>query len=235
MITMPTKKGKSGVGSSACYLKLNSVLDLAREACDFTGSVSPINAVKEGKSYRLFVMGEKIGDVRLLYYCDSNKIGKFCVYSPGEESVREEEFEIKDDISVEAPDLRLYKIPIIEFVKSPYGSKVNAKPEMQLVQVKDFASIVKVLISELAGEESGAPKVYGFFYKGEHFIGSYEIFHEGDTRFLAFAKVGQKGLFNSISYNYLDGRVETSNSFIGKSHMYVRVINLAEPFPSFKL
>ena len=231
---MPKKKGRSGSVTEACYIRLNSLLDLAREACDFTGSVSPINALKVGKSYRFFTMGEKIGDVRLLYYCDSDKIGKFCVYSPGEEYVREEGVEIKDDINAEAADLRLYKMPILEFVKNPYGEKTSAKLEMRLVEVKDFASIIKVLISGM-GEDAGAPKVYGFFYKGEHFIGSYEIFHEGETRFLAFAKVGQKGLFNSISYNYQNGLVETSNSFSGKSHMYVRVINLAEPFPSFKL
>ncbi len=234
MSAMPKKKGKAGGETAACYIKLNSILDLARNVCDFTGSVSPINAVKENELYHLFTMGEKVGEVRLLYYCDSNSIGKFCVYSPGEESVREEGAEMKDDINAEAPDLRLYKIPIIEFMKSPYGAKNSAKPEIKLLPVKDFASLIKVLLSGM-GDDSGAPKVYGFFYKGEHFIGSYEIFHDGEARFLAFAKVDQKRVFNSISYNYLTGQVETSNSFSGKSHMYVRVINLAEPFLSFKL
>ena len=83
--------------------------------------------------------------------------------------------------------------------------------------------------------DSGVPKVYGFFYKNEHFIGSFDLFHEGETRFLAFAKVGRKEVFSSMSYNYTNGIVEMSNSFSGKSHMYVRVVNLAEPFPFFKL
>lgn len=229
---MPKKKGKKS-GMEACYIKLNSVLDLARNACDFTGAVRPIYAVKDGKSYTLFSAGEKVGDLRLLYYCKCDATGKFCIYNPGDEYSKEGA-EIKDDINAEANDLKLYKIPIMELMKNPYTIKAGAKPELQQVQVKDFESLVKALISGMSGDDSGAPKVYGFSCKGERFIGSYELFHESGARFLTFAKVDQKGAFGSISYNYIDGMVETSNSFSGKSRMYIRVINLAEPFPSFK-
>lgn len=226
---MPKKRGKDE--TDACYVRLNSALDLARNSCDFTGAVRPINAVKEGKEYRLFSIGEKVCGTRMLYYCKSGAIGKFCIYNPGGES--KERLEMKDEISTEASDMRLYKIPVIELLKNPYRVKEKAKLEATLVQVKDFSSLIKALISDTVGEEGGAPKVYGFFSKGEHFIGSYEVFHEGSAKFFAYARV-EKDIFNSIGYNYANGAVETMDSFNSKSHMYVRVVNLAEPFPFFR-
>jgi hypothetical protein len=227
---MPKKKGDDE--TSACYVRLGSVLDIARNSCDFTGAVRPVYAVKEGKEYRLFSVGERVSEIRMLYCCKADRIGKFCVYNPAEES--KERVEMKDDISSEASDIRLYKIPIIELLKNPYPIKEKPKLDAALVQVKDFSSLIKVLINDNVGEEGGAPKVYGFFSKGEHFIGSYEVFHEGSAKFFAYAKVDRKDVFNSIGYNYADGNVEAMDSFSGKSHMYVRVVNLAEPFPFFK-
>jgi hypothetical protein len=228
---MPKKKDKDDE-TDACYVRLNSILDLARNSCDFTGAVRPIHAIKEGKEYTLFSIGERVSDTRMLYYCKSNEIGKFCVYNPNEEP--KERMEMKDEISSESSDIRLYKIPVVELLKNPYKIKKTAKLEATLVQVKDFSSLIKALINDNAGEEAGAPKVYGFFSKGEHFIGSYEMFHEGSSKFFAYAKVDRKDVFNSIGYNYANGVVEVMDSFSSKSHMYVRVVNLAEPFPFFK-
>jgi hypothetical protein len=216
----------------ACYMRLNSILDLARNACDFTSIIKPINALKEGRKYKLFTTGEKIGNVRILYYYDSDEIDQFCFYNPDEDS--EEKLEMRSGASLETSDLKLYKIPLVELAKNPYIVKQDAKFEITQVQVKDFGSLVKALLSRMGGEEEGTPSVYGFFSKGVHYIGSYELFYESGTRFFAYAKVNQKDLFCSISYNYTNGTVEPSKSFSGKSHLYTRVINIADPLPFFK-
>jgi hypothetical protein len=226
---MPKKKEDKPV---AYYIRLNSLLDLARHVCDFTNAVRPINAIDEDGKHRLFSIGERIGDIRILYYYDSDKMGQFCFYNPGEDA--EERLELKSGADFEASDLKLYKIPLIELMKNPYPMKKKAKFEVMQVRVKDFRSLVKALLSKSTEDDSGTPEVYGFFDKGVHYIGSYDLFYEHGAEFFAYAKVDQKETFCSISYDYTNGLVETSRSFSGKSHMYVRVINLAEPFPFFK-
>ena len=216
----------------ACYIKLNSILDLARHTCDFTNMIRPINALKENGKYRLFSIGERVGSVRILYYYNSDRIDQFCFYNPNEDS--EEKLEMKSGLSLETSDYKIYKIPLVELAKNPYTVKQDAKFEVTQVQVKDFRSLVKALLSRMAGEENGTPKVYAFFSKGVHYIGSFELFYESGAKFFAYAKVVKKDIFCSMSYNYNDGSVEASKSFSGKSHIYVRVINIADPLPFFK-
>ena len=65
-----------------CFIKTDSLLDLARHVCEFQHGFRPLNAVKSGSQYRLSSPGEKIRGVRLLYYFDVPKISAFMVYNP---------------------------------------------------------------------------------------------------------------------------------------------------------
>ena len=227
--SVPKKSSKS---TGFIYTKLNSQLDHARLVCDFTGAVRPIFAIGEGKSYKLLSTGEKLGDVRTIYYSKADNIGKFCVYTPGDIQ-QPEKLEMKDSLG-ETQSFGSYNIPILELEDSPYKEKGAAKPEAKLVHAKDFAAIVRVMINSMSTEEDGAPKVYAFFSGKDHIIGSFELFHDGDSKFFTYAKVDAKKPFPAISYNYTDGEIGISESFGSKSHMYIRVINLAETPIFFK-
>ena len=62
-----------------------------------------MKAVKDSANYRLLAGGEKLGDLRIVYYSDVKNISNFLVYSP--ESDAGERFELTD--SQGQPDMRL--------------------------------------------------------------------------------------------------------------------------------
>src|SRR5271157_4335182 len=121
---------KKEKATTAIYAKLNSTLDLARSLCDFTGAVRSMAALREGKSYRLFSTGEKLGSIRMIYYCTAEKIGRFCVYAPGDIQ-QKEHLEMRDTIG-ETQSFGSYNIPVIELENNPYKEKAAPKLEVRL-------------------------------------------------------------------------------------------------------
>ena len=67
--------------------------DLARYVSGY-GPGAYVKAVKDSANYRLLAGGEKLGDLRIVYYSDVKNISNFLVYSP--ESDAGERFELTD-------------------------------------------------------------------------------------------------------------------------------------------
>ncbi len=212
------------------YVQLNALIDLARSTCTLGGGASHINAIKQGSKYRLFSLGEKLDGIRLLYCIDVDSKGDMLVYNP---SAEDEDCAFKDSVPLSPEDYRKYKIPVVEISHSLYTIKNKLGDEVATVQVKDLASLVKSIVSDTSGRTESI-RMYSFFYKDKHIIGTFALFRDGATRTFAYTASDSKERFGYLRYNYLNDSVEFCRSTTEKAMIYLRVMNLAEPFPFFR-
>ncbi len=234
---MPNKKSVKHE-ANYCAIKTVSLLDLVRNSCSTSGSPVSIFAIRQKGSYRLILTGEKLGDLKILYYFDTDKIAKFIVYSPFGES---EKLEMKDSIDNENHDYKSYKIQVIELLNDPFSEcfskkqKVKAhRPETKLLllKVKEYDSLVRESLS-IAAEDEKIGKVYYFESSGKGFICSLDHFDDADAA-IVYSEAESKNIFSFMRYNYINNQVESVNSFEGATYTPLAVIRLAEPFPFFK-
>ncbi len=223
------QSGKKGKEMLAYYVELESALDLARYVSGY-GPGAYVKAVKDSANYRLLAGGEKLGDLRIVYYSDVKNISNFLVYSP--ESDAGERFELTD--SQGQPDMRSFKAPIIELLSDPYSkAKDLGKAEKVVkVEVRDPEALAKS-IAGMGREDEQMPRLYAFRSKNDHIIGTFELFHESNAKVFTFAKVKEKETFSALAYNYTTDAVEYVNGFSDRSVIYIKATNLKRPFPFF--
>lgn len=214
----------------AYYIELESSLDFARHL--FSYGSGHVKAIKEGNKYKFLSTGEKMGDLRLVYYSIIDRIGNFFVYDPGSES--KEKFEIKDKVTSELNDYKAYKAPIIELLSNPYIEEKEFKKAEKVtkVEIKEFENLIRSLVSYIHDEES-PPRLYGFFDKNQYIIGTFELFHESGAKIFTYAKINTKERFSALRYDYTNDTITPTDSFEQKSAVYIRVINLKKQFPFF--
>lgn len=213
------------------YVELHSLEDLARILVGEPHMHRHIRAIKDGSSYRLFIQGERFGDARCIYYVRSSTIRKFCVMRTAHDG--REVAELKDDISSEISDFKIFRAPILELSKEIYDTKGQAKFDNIIqMQIKDYAALAKALLTGASDE--GAPMVYSFLSKGARYIGTADLIREGDTKVFTYAKIDEKEPFCALVYDYNTDRVSAERRVMDKTAGYIKAINLAEPLPFFK-
>ncbi|MCL4373439.1 MAG: hypothetical protein M1360_00195 [Candidatus Marsarchaeota archaeon] len=211
------------------YVRLNSIVDLARYMAA-SGTLKHVSAIKDGSAYKVFGTGEKISGMQVVYYANANKISKFIVYNP---SAASEYIEMRDTIAASLSDYSIMKAPVLE-LETGFFVEAKAKDiELTIVKAGDFESFAKALVNDSQYGGSSA-KAYAFFYKGEHYLGSFELMRDNGKIF-TYVKLGSGNIFNYLKYNYSTDSIEPTNSVTDKAYTYVRVINLAEPFPFFNI
>ncbi len=218
---------KKGKDVYAYYVELESVMDLARYLSGY-GPGAYLKAVKDASNYRLLTGGEKLGDVKIVYYTDVKSISNFMIYTP--ETERGERFEFADKPG--QPDMRSFRAPVIELLSEPY-SKVKdlSKAEKVItVEVKDPDALAKS-IAGMAHEDEEMPRLYAFHSKGDHIIGTFDLFHESNAKIFAFARTRIKETFIALAYNYTTDTIVRADDFSDRSAVYIRAINLKRPFP----
>ncbi len=223
------KKGKADKNIHAYYVELESPLDLGRQVFDYTSRY--IEAIKDKGKYTVFSVGEKIGDIRLVYYFKTDKISDFFVYTP--ESDHSEKYEITDKLPSQA-DYKSYRAPIVEILSNPYTEVKNLKKAGKIIKIeaKDSNAFIKSLVGHSSDNDS-PQKLYSFYENSNHIIGTFEFFHESGAKIFTYAKIGIKEKFSALRYDYIKDSIEAANSFTEKSAVYIRVINLKKPFPFF--
>lgn len=235
MILVVKSEGKRQNGAKdkkaiyAYYVELESPLDLARQAFDY--SSGHIKAVMENGRHRLFFVGEKFGDVRFVYYVTIDRMGKVFVYTPMNDS--KEKFDILDK-ATEHIDYKSYRVPLIELSMLPYTEVKDMKKAGNVIkiEVKDPDMLVKSLASYAHANET-PPKLYAFYNGKDHIMGTFEFFHEGGVKIFTYAKAGAREVFGALFYNFTADSIEPTNSFVEKSGIYIRIINLKKTFPFF--
>jgi hypothetical protein len=212
------------------YVRLDSLVDLARLSISIGSGGVHIDAIRQGKGYRLFKEGEKLEDTRLIYCVDVDSKDNVLVYNP---STDDEECMFKDSIPSNAEDYRKYKLPVLEITgKFVYTPRDKLSDHVPLVAVKGLDSFVRSIVTDTSGRTENI-KLYSFFHNKQHVVGTFMSFKEG-LRVFEYAVSDAKEKFSYLRYNYLSDSVEPCKNVAEKSMIYIKVINLAEPFPFFK-
>ena len=212
-------------------IRVSSQLDLARYLCDFTPGAMPLFALKEGNKYRLFAEGEKINDTHIIYYTESDRVGRYCVYTPPSASAKES-LEITDRRS--EPDYRVYRLDMVEFLTKPYMEKRLHKDEIAFLRVSDPRPIITSLMHKGISNET-IDKVYAFRHNGETFIGTFDLMADkAEPTWFVFAKFDMDGAHGFFRYSTQADKVEPTDAPFDNQYFYVRIVNLAEPLPGFR-
>jgi hypothetical protein len=224
-----TKKEKDDKKLYAYYIELESPLDLARQVFDY--SARHINAIKNSDNYMLMSYGEKFGDIRIIYCVKLKNIGNFFVYTPEADSG--EKYEMVEKLPAQV-DYKSYRAPIVEVLSNPYSEVKDFKKGGKVIKIeaKNPETFIKSMVGHVHDEEP-MPKLYAFYGGKNHIVGTFEFFHEGGARIFTYAKIAIKEKFSTLCYNYIKDSIEPANSFVEKSVVYIRVINLKKPFPFF--
>ena len=221
---MAAKKEKKE--NRATFVKTATLNDLVR---NMAGGRSYAMALKAGSNYRILCEGEHLGDCSIVYYFESGKIPRYLIYSADEDG--NEKVEMANDVTKRTDHYKSQRIPIMEISKDPYPplDKDDLK-KISVIGAKDMDALVRAMVSDMGEDEQ--PKLYSFMAGKERIIGSFAL-TKHDT--FVYARSPQKGIFSSISYDSVSDTIEFTNSFAGTSKLHIRIINLAEQPPFFKV
>lgn len=227
---MAKKRGKSKNETIATYpVRLKSMVDMARAACTFSPS-SIIFAIKEKNKYELILLGEKVGESSNVYTFETDKIANFCMYSP---SGKLEKLEFKDEIEQELHDFKTYRIQMMELLNNPFkGRKSDGKENLLLFKVKDSEALIKGMLAGVSQDEKMA-RVYRFAHNSKEYLCAFSTAPDGSVLVL-YSETDSANVFNFISYNYSNNKLEFLRSLENNAYVSLAVVNLAEPFPFFK-
>lgn len=225
------KKAEKGSKTLSYFVRLKTLADFARNASTFGEGVRSVFALKEKDKYRLFAPSIKLGDTRLLFYFETKNNGICIRYLPAT-ATEKEAADVRDSMVQQITGRNVQNIPIIELVKNPFGTK-EGKFKASNVEVKDYVSLVKWIISRSI-EDGGITKVLAFTYKSKRYIGSFGLMDDEDTKIFFYAKAELAKDYSFFRYNYTSDNVDATDTFGEHSFLYVRIINLAEPFSFFK-
>ncbi len=231
MMAKQQKKEKRPSRPSAQFVKLASLADLARNATTFSDSARPIFALKTGSAYRLFEQGPKAGDAKIIFYVETKASSSFLCYKPAG-NVDREIAELRETVSFTPQGSEMHSMPIIEIKQSPFEEKKTASA--MNVAVAEYTAIIKGTITKSLGSES-IGKVYAFRSGKKAYIGTFSLMEEeDDQKVFCYAQIEARSAFAFYRYNYQTDKVEPTDVFGEHQYLYVRVINLAQPFSFFK-
>jgi hypothetical protein len=225
------KKPRKGSGLiDSLFVEFGSFADMVRNAWGGSSGANPVYAVNRKDGFRFFAIGMKMeSGGRIIMYCDSDKCDNFIVYRIG--MSQEEKIEFRPVLQMES-SVGTYIMPVIMLKQNPFV-EMKKKPEMRCIAAKDGTEVVKAVMGKSIS--GGIGKVYSFKYNGKRYIGSFNVLiGVDDIDIFSYAEAPTDKLFSFFRYNYTDGNMETTDTFGEHGFLYVKVVNLKEPFPFFK-
>lgn len=229
---MPKRKEKNE--KEILYVKLASAVDLARYAYnfDFT-SRSLLQFKAESGVTRVVCLGEAIGNVTLGYYVNIDSPSAVAIYNFP--SSRDERESVRFAGNAEGNEKK--GIGMINLDLSVFGkAKGVGKGEIMLIKVGSPEDLVHATIKRTVNEEAFM-NLYAFDYKGKSILCCFDLIQElaDDRKTFYYAVLKDKKRAGFAKYSYANNTFEFTETVEEHSYIYVKIINLAEPFQFFKM
>ena len=145
------KRDEQKIGG-ACYVGLESILDLGRLSCALERAPFPLFAFKHGKATRIAAQADLFMGSPIFYYFDNGQIDEFLAYRITGEG---EEVQLVSSASnpsyLYAPVIRVQKMPSVLAEKNGFQDKFMA------IEVENIPSLVKVGAYKTLFEEPPLP------------------------------------------------------------------------------
>lgn len=222
---------KQPKSNSILYVKLASLNDLARHACNYDYTASSIICVKKPQGYMLMTFGEQIDGATIAYYVNVPQSEKLISYTyPSSNSQGENTHFVKEMGA--HPD---HFINIIGMDGRNMKEAKKPKP-MLAVKVSSPEELVMAVIKR-GVEHDSLPHIYSFTNGKSSIICAFDIVEElaegPKTIYYAAMQKNQSAAF--ARYKYTENKVDFTTYMGEHSYMYAKIINLAEPFQFFKM
>lgn len=217
--------------NSILYVKLASLDDLSRFACNFDYTSSNIVSVKGKNGYSLMVFGEQIEGTTLAYYLNMpDRESMICYTYPSSSSQSENSHFVKE---IGTHPNHYMNILEMEGKNLKKAAKVKA---ISLVMVHSHEALITAVIKKGVSHESLA-HIYSFSKNGKTVFCAFDIIDElsEGPRTLYYSISDRKPNAGFARYKYTENKVDFATYMGEHSYMYAKIINLAEPFPFFKM
>ena len=219
------KKDEPKIGG-ACYVALDSLLDLGRLSCALERAPFPLFAFRQGKGTRIAAQADLFMGTPVFYYFDYGQVDEFLAYRITGEG---EEVQLVSSASnasfLYAPVIRIQKMP------KSLGEKEGFEDRFMSVEVENIPSLVKVGAYKTLFEEPPLP-LFAFREGGEWVIGTFariDDYEEASIFFYTRAKDEPSG-FLRYSYDKI-----TETTYVKRTdepgYHYIKVVKLTGPHP----
>ncbi|MGC8537917.1 MAG: hypothetical protein ACP5MZ_02960 [Candidatus Micrarchaeia archaeon] len=207
------------------WTKLVGMSDLIRQACTFNSNIGVLYVKKVGNGYRYILVGEKVGNSRIAFYCDYDKAPNYAIYSAnGRES-----FSFVDSIEKNA-GYQTYKIQMLHIKNDSFRIPKLDKYTVSTVELTNYEEIVKGIASSAANSDA-IGTIFVFPYNGTKHAGAFGFLTDDDSLTFTHAELpNPDGDFAFFKYDYNSGAVTRTNGVEDSTSLYTRIVNMAEPF-----
>ncbi|MDA4125380.1 MAG: hypothetical protein OK438_08065 [Thaumarchaeota archaeon] len=219
------KKNEQRIGG-ACYVGLESLVELGRLSCALERAPFPLFAFKAGKATRIAAQADLFMGTPIFYYFDSPNVDEFLAYRTTGDG---EEVQLVNSASnasyLYAPVIRVQKMPEMLDPKKEFSDKFMS------VEVENIPSLVKVGAYKTLFEEPPLPL---FAYKeGPGWVlGTFariDDYEEASIFFYTHSDAEPSG-FLRYSYDKI-----TETTFVKRTDEpgfhYIKVVRLSQPHP----
>ena len=220
------KKEEYRVGG-ACFVELDSLVDLGRLSCALERAPFPLFAFKQGGSVRIAAQADLYMGTPVFYFFDSPGAGEFLAYrhtGDGEEV----------QLVGSANNASYLYAPVIRINKMPHelAPKKEFHDRFMSVEVQDLPSLVKVGTYKMLFEEPPLP-LFAFKNGSGWIIGTFARIDDYEEASIFFyAKMKEPPASGFVRYSP-DKLGETA--FVKKTDehgfYYIKVVKLMEPHP----
>ena len=217
---------------SIIYVKLKSLDDLCRYASNFDYTNSCIMSIKSGSGLRLFAIGESICDSSIAYYVNIDRQEHIISYTypmPGES----ENSHFLESLGLQ----QRYYIGIINISSAEFREARTLRgKEPAMVRLEAPIDLITAAIKRGVSNES-IPQIYAFDCKGKFILCCFDVIEElaDDNHIMYYTVADGAGSSNFVRYKYNENKIDFTDYMGEHSYMYAKIINLAEPFPFFKM
>lgn len=192
-----------------------------------------IISVKSGEGYRIFILGEPIGDTTLAYYIGIPNREHAVSYSyPSETGMQENAHFTESKTGLQNHYMNIIGLDSSSFKEA---AKIKAK-DLITIRLDSVEDLVSAAIKRGIAADS-LYNLYSFDYKGRQVLCGFDVIEElsDDTRILYYALPDTtiKGKF--ARYKYSENKIDFTDYMGEHSYMYAKIIPLAEPYPFFKV
>ncbi|MCL5419927.1 MAG: hypothetical protein M1354_03570 [Candidatus Marsarchaeota archaeon] len=230
---MPESKPKQKRGKSILYVKAASMVDMARYAYNFDFSSKSMIADASRGHPRLLVLGESIGDAIMAYYINYDNPRSFIRYTFPSSSGERESAAFAD--SAEGPGK--HSINVLRMSLDAFCEAKNAGRRDAIgIRMGSPEDLAHAAIKRAVKEESFI-SLYAFEYRGKTVLCGFDLIEElmDEKKTFYYAVLKDKRKAGFAKYSYADNTFEFTDTVEEHSFIYVKIINLAEPFPFFKM
>ncbi len=221
---MPRKE-EQRIGG-ACYVALDSLLELGRLSCFLERAPFPLFAFREGRATRIAAQADLFMGTPVFYYCDSATVDEFLAYRIAGEAEEVQLVATANNASyLYAPVIRVQKMP------EPLAGKKEFPDKFMSVEVENMPSLVKVGAYKTLFEEPPLP-LFAFQDRSTWVVGTFariDDYEEASIFFYTRMKDAPTG-FVRYSYDKI-----ADSAFVKRTdepgYHYIKVVRLAETHP----